>query len=158
MPGLKNGFMKVNASGDISTSTIDISANTNLTAGRSLTLTDDDIAADAELFTRTAEIAFTSATTSGSRVDMYWNPGVTITITEIGCISDGTMDLQFGEAAENTLATSSKIANITCTTSSASTTTFVDSAIAARGRIMGRVTLITSATSSWATIKYTVDD
>lgn len=157
--GLKSGFLKIDTGGNVSTSTINLSVDTNFVAGIGLTTsTSGQVDLDIEYRTRTVNIAFTNATTTNTRIDMYWNPGVAITITEIGCISDGSMGLDFGEATEVSLSTSSEIAAITCDTDSASTTSFTDAAIAARGRVKGQVSLVTSGTSTWATITYTVND
>ena len=114
------------------------------------------ISSSTNLITRTVNIAFTDATTSANRVDMFWNPGQAITLIQLDCISDGTMIIDFGETTATSLSTSSEIAAITCDTDNASTTAFADSAIASDSRIKGRITSITNGTSSYATFKYII--
>jgi len=152
------GFVKVNGTGVVSTSTIDISSDTNLTAGDYITLTDDDLDLDAEIYTKTVNMTFGRATTSQYNIPLYWSPLVAITITELGCSSDGSMVIECGVAAESSLATASQIATLTCDTDSASTTNFTDSTLTSREKAKCRVGSISSGTSTWAYIKYTITD
>jgi len=109
---------------------------------------------------RTVNMAFLNATTSSTnRKDLYWTPGFPVTITEIGCIDDGTsITLSCGEAPWNAIATTSNVANIVCDADSASTTAFQDATIASRNRVLCRVTNVSAATNTWVYIKYNVDD
>ncbi len=151
----------IDASGNLTCSAVDISADTNLAAGRSLTMSGDSVELDAEIYTKTVNMAFFNVTTTASgNKSLYWFPGQAITITEIGCIDDGTsVTLSFGEAAESSLSTSTSIiGTIVCDADSASTTSFVDAAIGPRSRVKGTVTAFTAATNTWATIFYTIND
>jgi hypothetical protein len=75
-------------------STVDISANTNLAAGRSLTLSGDSIEADAELYTDSFGIWFENPTDADDFKSIFENDyGKDLTITEISCESDQTVNL-----------------------------------------------------------------
>ena len=74
---------------------IDISADTNLTGGRSLTLTDDDILADAELYTYGVAATLIATTTADGIATTTENfisvriPNAS-TITSFNCYADDT--------------------------------------------------------------------
>ena len=73
---------------------VDISDNTNLAAGRSLTLSGDSVEADAELYTDTISIWFENPTADDDFKSIFENDlGKDLTITEISCESDQTVNL-----------------------------------------------------------------
>jgi len=77
-------------SADIKNGEVDFSDDTNATAGRSLTLTDDSIAADAELYTDTKCVYFYGE--PGTDDDLYSvfpADGTDYTMTRLWCESDG---------------------------------------------------------------------
>ena len=81
-----------------------------------------------------------------------------ITITELGGISDGSMTMDCGITTEFSLATSSQITGIVIDTDGASTTSFTDATVPARGKIKCLITEIGSGTSTYPYITYTIDD
>jgi hypothetical protein len=136
-----------------------------LNGDRSLTVTNGagtiEIDADEELYTKTASINFIKATTTAAYAKATLRLATASTISEIGCYTDsGTSTLLFYEAAEITpnASSSSIIESIVCDTNMATTTTFVDSAIAARGLITAKVIGITASTNTVAWITYTIND
>ncbi len=138
LSGLVNGFLKVDASGAVSTSTIDISDNTNLTAGRSLTLTDDDMAADAELYIRSFTFAFTNATTTKNGQHQHQLP-YDITITQItGYTSTSTVTIQLDKRTRTTPLTAGTDimnASLVLDNDEQATTTFATTSVAAYQKI-----------------------
>jgi hypothetical protein len=85
-----------NDSHDHTTTTVsglDVSDDINLTAGRSLTLTDDDVLADPELYTDTKCI-YIEDPTADDDLQSLWTPnGFAVTITKVWCESDQTVDM-----------------------------------------------------------------
>lgn len=127
----------VNCTGCLSTAEVaglDISDDTNLTAGRSLTLTDDDVFADAELYTVKKSINIISPTTSETNKAQY-EYATAATITEVSCSTDtGTVTIQLDERARatpNTAGTDVMTSTLVCDTDSQTTTTFTNAGIAA---------------------------
>lgn len=119
------------------TNCIDISANTDLTAGRSLTLTDDDIAADEELFTFSFSINVASTSMSTTTQVAQHRFPVAITLKDVACSTDrGTSTINFDERASSTPNTAGG-ANVLTTSlqcgsgHTAASSVFTDSAIAA---------------------------
>ncbi len=162
LSGIVNGFLKVDASGVVSTSTVDISDNTNLSAGRSLTLTDDDIAADAELYTKAFSIQIKNSTTTSNPAAQHSLP-VAITITKVKCWSgSGTTTIQLDERVETTPGTGGTdimSSALACGTSLASTTAFANSGIAANAWISLDIDAVTGgSTSTVINVSYTIDD
>jgi len=113
---------------------------------------------DPEIYTRTIGFNFIQASTTMGINDLRWLTMNAITVVEIGCISDGSIVHTFGVTAPNVLTTSTQLATITCDTDGASTTNFSTAAVGARRYILGRTETVSSGTSTWAYIKYTVDD
>lgn len=75
-------------------SSVDISDNTNLAAGRSLTLSGDSVEADAELYTDTFGLWFEDPTADDDFQSIFENDfGKDLTIIEISCESDQTVNL-----------------------------------------------------------------
>lgn len=161
LSGITSGFLTVDASGVFSTSTIDIGDNTNLAAGRSLTLSGDSIELDAEIYTRTFSIAIRNATTTKNPSAQRWNIQA-MTIVEIGCNTDsGSTTIQFDERAEatpNTAGTDVMSAVLVCDNNSASTTAFANSGMAARSWLSLDFDAISNSTNTNVYIKYTDDD
>ncbi len=162
LSGIVNGFLKVDASGVVSTSTVDISDNTNLTAGRSLTLTDDDVAADAELYTKAFSIQIKNSTTTSNPAAQHSLP-VAITITKVKCWSgSGTTTIQLDERVEATPGTGGTdilTSALECGTSLASTTAFDNSGIAANTWVSLDIdAVVGGSTSTVINISYTLDD
>ena len=120
--------------------TVDISDDTNLTAGRSLTLSGDSIEADAELYTFSFSFNYRNATTTDDA-----HPGQCIiaptdlTITKVGCSQDNsTSSIQLEERALTSpysAGTDILSSNLTCGTTYASTTSFSNSSITSGNRI-----------------------
>jgi len=110
LSGLDTGFLKVDGSGNVSTSTIDISDDTNLVAGRSLTLSGDSVEADSELYVYKAKIAFEDPTADDDFFFEELNKAVTF--TSIYCKTlVGTVDLDVQIAGSDINGT-----DITCNT------------------------------------------
>ena len=112
-----------------------LGAATNLVGGRSLTLTGDSMAADAELYTVDKSIAITSPVTGShtNQVQLYY--GTAVTLTRVACSVDtGTMTIQFderGEATPNTAGTDVLTAALVCDSDSQVGTAFDNAGIAA---------------------------
>lgn len=144
----------------------DISDNTNLTAGRSLTLTGDDVAADAELFTHTATISMINPTSSNNFSDgaIAVRFPSAATVTEVGChsLQAGTTTIQLDERAESTPGTAGTdilSAVINCGITFASTSAFANATIAATSFINLDIdTMVGSPSSTVLYIDYTLDD
>ena len=123
------------ASGALTCSTIDISASTNLTAGRSLTLTGDDVAVDVELYTATKNISILLPTTADTNKVRLQLPTAT-TLTRVACHTDEPTSLTIqldtrDQSTPNTAGTSTMSASLVCADTTASTTAFASTAILA---------------------------
>lgn len=140
---------------------IDISTDTNLTAGRSLTLTGDSVAADAELYTASFTFYVDNATTTDNPVTQIRIP-VAFTITKVYCSCDtGTSTIQLDERAWNTPRTSGTdilSAALECSTTTASTTSFSNAGIVAEALVSLDIDGINSATEIEVTVNGTKDD
>lgn len=121
------------------TTALDISGDTNLTAGRSLTLTGDDVAADAELYTDSKTLYVTSPTNSDIFRSIWYAP-VASTITSISCESDQTVvfDLYVDDGTPAAVNGS----NITCTTFATDSTLAGDATMAAGDRLDAQITTV----------------
>jgi hypothetical protein len=161
--GLANGFLKVNGNGAISTSTIDLSNDTNLVAGRSLsTSTVGQIDADAELYTKSFSIPIKNSTTTSNPAAQH-SPPIAITITKVKCSSSsGTTTIQFDERAETTQWTAGTdvlSAVLECGTTVASTTAFANAGIAANAWISLDIDAVAGgSTTTSINVSYTVND
>jgi len=94
-----NSSLAIITSGTWNGDLIDIGTFTNLTAGRSLTLTDDDVAADAELFTDSN--GFYVEDPIVESFDDTWFFMNAVTITRVFCKTDtGTVDLNIENASD----------------------------------------------------------
>jgi hypothetical protein len=113
---------------------IDISSYTNLTAGRSLSMSADSVIADAELYTDMKSFVLEDpATADDALVQLKF--ATNITITRISCSTDtGSVEVQFDERAEatpNTGGTDIMTSTLTCDTNSEATAAFDNAGIAA---------------------------
>lgn len=143
---------------------VDISDETNLTAGRSLTLTGDDVAADAELYTHTKSLVLESPTVDDDAV-VQWTAPSNITITQVDCSVDSggtSVTIQFDErvlTTPNTAGTDVMTSALACDTDNQQTTSFTNAGIAS-GAIVSMDVDAVSGTNALVRvhIKYTVDD
>jgi hypothetical protein len=132
---------------------IDISDDTNLEAGRSLTLSGDSVAADSELYTDTFSITVRNATATLD-VAKHILPNA-ITITKVICEGDGgTGDIQLDEEGTDIMTSALTCAN----GSKASTTAFNNSGIASETWINLDIDSLSSAENLFITVLYTIDD
>ena len=161
LSGVTSGIMSVDASGNVSTTTIvttdisdlatnylatstigstvqgydaDNATSGTFTAGDHLTLTGTDFDVDAELKTKIASFSIINATTTQNPAAQHMFP-YPITITRISCSSaTGTVTIQFDEraaATPNTAGTDVMNSVLVCDTNSEATTTFANAGIAA---------------------------
>jgi hypothetical protein len=163
-PGVA-GPLVVNAGLSVSTGTIggaaivggiDVSDDVNLTAGRSLTLTGDDVLADAELYTDSKTIYFETPTASDD-FKTIWVAPTAVTITSISCESDQTVnfDLQVDDGSP----TGVNGSDIACTTFATDSSLAGDTTMASGERMDIALTSV-SGTPTWVSITfaYTKDD
>ena len=97
--------LTISSSGDLicESACIDISDETNLAAGRSLTLTGDSVAADAELYTDIFSIHVASSTLSTTTAAVQHKLPTAVTISRVSCSTDtGTSTIQLDERSEST--------------------------------------------------------
>src|SRR3990167_722597 len=134
-----------------------LAADNIVTAGRSLTRTTDDIAADAELFTHSASLSMLNPSSTLNFTDgaIAFFPRQAITITEVGChsLQAGTTTIQLDERLEvtpGTAGTDVLSAQIECGISTASTTAFANATIAANAFVNLDVDIMTGSPSSTA--------
>lgn len=147
----------INASGTLTCSTIDISASTNLTAGRSLTLTDDDVLADSELYTDTKCVYWEDPVATDD-FQSIWYSEKAITITRLWCESDQTVNMTIQE--DDGSPADIETTDLVCDSTPADQTSgFEDAAIAAGSRIDFAVASATG-TPTWASFcwSFTYDD
>ena len=140
---------------------LDISDDTNLTCGRSLTTSGDGCDADAELFTIKKSITLLDPTT-GDTNKVQFEYATTVTITEVSCSVDaGSVTIQFDERARatpNTAGTDVMTSTLVCDTDSETTTTFDNAGIAADVPVNLQITDVTTAIVVRIHIKATKDD
>ena len=120
------------ASGGSGLTSVDISDNTNLVAGRSLTLVDDTINADAELYTVGHNVALQSPTDADDgliQIQLVSD----YTIASVTCTTDtGTVTIALDErdsATPNTAGTDLLSTPLVCDDNSAVTSTFAVSSV-----------------------------
>lgn len=153
------------SSGSLFVGPIDISADTNLAAGRSLTLSGDSVEADAELYTHKKTITLLSvgsalsATTTAAQFEL---PSAS-TITEVSCSTDtGTATIQLDERARatpNTSGTDVMTSTLVCDNNAETTTTFTNAGIAADVPVNLDIDSVASSpTRVRIHIKFTYDD
>ena len=141
--GISNGAGSITISNDFGTAidlggaevtgTLDLSDHVNLTAGRSLTLTGDDVAADAELYTDSFSMVLIAATSTDDAF-LQWEAPNAITITEVNCSTDaGTATIQLDErtaTTPNSAGTDIMSSTLVCDTDEQSTASFANAGIA----------------------------
>jgi len=149
-----------NATGLACSGCVDVSSETNLVAGRSLTLNNDTIDIDSEIYTDSFSITIKNATTTANPAAQRYNP-VAITITEIGCRTDsGTSSIQFDERtiSGNSAGTDVMSSGLVCDSDTATTTSFANSSIAADTWLSLDIDSISSATDIFIFVQYTIND
>jgi len=149
-----------NATGLACSGCVDISSETNLTAGRSLTLNGDTIDIDSEIYTGSFSITIKNATTSANPAAQRYNP-VAITITKIGCRTDsGSATIQFDErtSSGDSAGTDVMSSGLTCDSTMDYTTSFSNSSIAANTWLSLDIDSISSATDIFIFVSYTKND
>lgn len=133
------------------TGALDISANTNLSGGRSLTMNGDATDADSELYTETKTVWFESPTASDD-FKTIWVATKAVTITDIHCESDQTVnfDLQIDDGSP----TGVNGSDIACTTFATDSVLAGDTTMAAGDRLDLAVTSV-SGSPTWVSISWT---
>jgi len=152
----------VNADAPPTCSTVDMSAMTNLTALRSLSMNGDGVDADVELYTFTKDMAFDNPVTADSGIIQATFP-LAVTITRVWCSTDtGTATIQFDERAEatpNTGGTDVLTSALVCDATSEATTSFANAGIASRVPMNLDIDAVASApTKLRIHVEYTVDE
>ena len=131
-------------------------AQTAMTAGRSLTIATNDVAADAELYTDTKTLWFQNPTAADD-FKTIWTAPVAATLTKISCESDQTVvfDLQVDDGSPAAVNGS----DITCTTFATDSVLSGDATMAAGDRLDLALTSV-SGTPTWVSIswEFTYDD
>jgi hypothetical protein len=106
---------------------LDISDDTNLAGGRSITLSGDSVEADAELFTDMKSVIILNPTTSETNLVQLKFPLAT-TLTRVSCSTNtGTVTIQLDERAEgtpNTAGTDMLTSALVCDSDTEATTSF----------------------------------
>lgn len=139
--------------------TVDAADDTNLTAGRSLTLTNDDVLADAELYTdaKCINIDPTASTTDW----LMWKAPIAVTITGVDCIVDtGTSTVLTPQDCNSNGTSCANISSaaITCLTTNTTEAAFTDASVAAGNWIRVTRGTNTGATQAILCIEYTAND
>ena len=139
--------------------TVDISDDTNLAAGRSLTLTGDSVAADVELYTDTFSIWFEDPTADDDFNNIFENDfGVDLTIIEISCESDQTvnLDLQVDDGTPSDV----NGTDIACVTAGVDDVSFAGDTTVSDNESVDLAITSVSGTPTWVTIQvtYTIAD
>ncbi len=146
-----SGFLQVDGSGNLTTSTVDFGDDTNATGGRSITLNADAIDADAALYTDTKCLWFESPTA----VDDFksiWYSTIAVTFTEVWAESDQTVTFNLQEddgSPANILS-----ASLAPAAAATSTISFADASFAAGSRLDLVVDSV-SGTPTWVSICFT---
>jgi len=105
--------------GTFTCATVDIGDDTNLAAGRSLTLSGDSVEADAELYTDQSGFYVTDPVTE-SASDIFWFMN-DVTITYVWCKTDtGTVDVNLEDGSDNNILSSELVCDAGGQTSCAS--------------------------------------
>lgn len=141
--------------------------NSNL-AGRSLTLTagsPDTLDADSELYTKTFSINILGTSTPSVTLSPHplfsFPPGENFTVTEVWCDTNaGTRTVHLEQRLQDALTSKGTdiITELACTTTTASTTTFVDATIPLYTRIYATSTVSGSPVNTYVHIRGTFDD
>ena len=142
---------------------LDISSYTNLTAGRGLTLTDDDIALDADIYSKDISISIYNASdTMDAIAQKSFSYPITITKIECSTNASASSTIQFDErnyATPNTAGVDVLSAALVCDSDSASSSAFANAGIAAEAPLSLDIDTVTGTVSALRIhIFYTVDD
>jgi len=132
---------------------LDVSDDLNLTAGRSLTLTGDDVAADAELYTDTKCIYWENPVATDDFKSIWIADGYAVTLTRMWGESDQTVVWNF-QVDDGTVANVS-IDDLTMAAGTVSDTTLDgDTTMASGDRLDLKITSVTD-TPTWASVCFT---
>lgn len=142
---------------------LDISDDTNLAAGRSLTLSGDSVELDAEIYSKDISISIYNASdTMDAIVQKSFSYPITITKIECSVNNTSSSTIQFDErayATPNTGGTDVMSAALVCDSDSASTTSFANATIAAEAPLSLDVDTITGTVSALRIhVFYTIND
>ena len=131
-------------------------AGTLLTAGRSLTISTNDVLADVELYTDLKTIWFENPTAADDFKTLWVAPSA-VTITKIHCESDQTVN--FDLQVDDGTATGVNGSDIACTTFATDSSLAGDTTMAAGDRLDLALTSV-SGTPTWVSIsfEFTYDD
>jgi hypothetical protein len=107
---------------------LDVSDDLNLTAGRSLTLTGDDVAADAELYTDTKCMVIEAPVDADNL--LFWRVESAVTVTGIDCIVNAATSavITVQECNSNGASCTTTEAAITCATTNTTEASGIDDA------------------------------
>ena len=143
---------------------VDISADTNLTAGRSLTLTDDDVLADAELYTGaiTFAVASSSLATTTNFLSHKVSSAITITQVDGHCFNKGTTTVDIEQNGTTIFQTGQFWQGffVEADGSATTSTAFADATVPANSWLTFDIEgwNVGSPTNCITTIRYTKDD
>lgn len=146
----------------VATSTTALTISSAITAGRSLTLTTADIAADAELYTNSFTIPFADPTSTTPYSTILHKLANNITLANISCRTDsGTTTMTFDKRSEGSESSTGTnvLTSLTCGTAFTSSTSFSASTLTA-GQYFTAIASSTAGTPKMTSIwvKYTNDD
>ena len=135
-----------------------MSADTNLTAGRSLTLTGDDVLADAELYTDTKGLWFEDPTAADDFESIWIARNQAVTLTKIWCESDQTVTIML-QVDDGTPADVDSVDLVCITTPDTDDALDGDATMAAGDRLDLDLVSV-SGTPTWVSImwEFTYDD
>lgn len=166
LSSLISGFLKTNASGTPSTSTVNLTDDSNLVAGAHIsTSTDGQIDVDSELSTKCFSVPINNATTTQNGYIQHTTP-VAITITNVSCFAATTTNSNFtfqaDERATSTVqsaGTDILLGDLTCASTTNATTSFANAGIAAWGKINFDIDSVSvSGIRGDIHVCYTIDD
>ena len=132
---------------------LDISGDTNLTAGRSLTLTDDDVLADAELYTDTKCVWIENPTAADDFKSVYFFK-TAATITSLWCESDQTTTMM-GQIDDDTPADIDSV-DMTCDSTPPEDTSLDGDVSAVSGNRLDLDIASVASTPTWVSFCFTM--
>lgn len=137
---------------DLVRGTVDISDDTNLAAGRSLTMSGDSVEGDAELYTDTKCAYWTSPADTDDFKSIWMSSGFASTITKVWCESDQTvnLDLQIDDGSPADVMGT----DLACASTPVSDNTSLTGSMADGDRLDVAVTSV-SGTPTWASVCWT---
>jgi hypothetical protein len=130
------------------------------TAGDYLTLTSTDFDLDEEVITKTATMVFQNCTTTAKYAIGAFKIPKASTILEVGCsVDSGSSTIKSWEGTTAYASSTSIVNSLICTAGAgATTTTFVDSAMARDNFVGITITAISGATNTTAWVIYKPND